>query len=338
MKNRLDPLVSVCCIAFNQAPFIRRCLDGVLRQKCSFPFEVIVHDDASTDGTAEIIREYAARYPDQVTAICQKENQYSKGMDISVAFVWPRARGKFIALCEGDDYWTSPEKLQKQVSFLDAHPEYSMSFSDYAVEKCFGKEYRIPAYNAFLRRSPESITRNDIFSLVTQSCPATCTLVFRKEMLDLQACAELCRNLGFSDIVYHCLLAQQGKFHYVPEPLGCYRRACGSVTQANAPMVAHKRHQKEIRDRLRVAEYFGCRGEELQRLNDLFEVRLLGDALFVGEYREAYDLGARLLTRNALPRKFRWCMKMKLFRLLHCYMLLRNWLQEYTRFVRFRAV
>lgn len=120
-------MVSILCAAYNHERYIRSALDGFLSQRTDFRYEVIVHDDASTDSTAEIIREYEARYPDIIRPIYQTENQYSKGISITNAYMRPKARGKYIAFCEGDDYWTDPNKLQKQVDFLETHPEYSAS-------------------------------------------------------------------------------------------------------------------------------------------------------------------------------------------------------------------
>lgn len=123
------PLVSICSITYNHAPFIRQCLDGFLMQQCNFPIEIIINDDCSTDGTTEIIREYAEKYPDKIFPIFHEENLYSQGVrGMFQKFVYPKARGKYIALCEGDDYWTDPLKLQKQVDFLESHHECSMCF------------------------------------------------------------------------------------------------------------------------------------------------------------------------------------------------------------------
>lgn len=119
-------LVSICCLAYNHAAYIRECLDGFLMQRTDFPVEIIVHDDASTDGTQDILREYQARYPDRFHLILQTENQYSKGVNVAIQYIFPQVRGKYIAFCEGDDYWTDPDKLQKQVDFLEAHPDHSM--------------------------------------------------------------------------------------------------------------------------------------------------------------------------------------------------------------------
>ncbi len=115
--------VSVVCNAYNHGKYIRDTLEGFVMQKTSFPFEVLVHDDASTDNTADIIREYEAKYPDLIKPIYQTENQYSKGIRPGAAFQYPRAKGKYIAFCEGDDYWTDPLKLQKQYDALESHPE-----------------------------------------------------------------------------------------------------------------------------------------------------------------------------------------------------------------------
>lgn len=123
------PLVSICCITYNHAPFIRKCLDGFLMQETNFRIEILIHDDASTDGTDGIIREYAEKNPDLFFPLFETENQYSHGHQNDIDFFnYNRAKGKYIAYCEGDDYWTDPYKLQKQVDFMETHPDYSVCF------------------------------------------------------------------------------------------------------------------------------------------------------------------------------------------------------------------
>ncbi len=133
------PLVSICCITYNHAPFIRKCLDGFLMQKAPLCVqkdakmsdwcEILIHDDCSTDGTTDIVKEYAAKYPDLIFPLYEKENQYSRGKAGKIdLYNYERAKGKYIAYCEGDDYWTEPLKLQKQVDFLESHPYYSVTF------------------------------------------------------------------------------------------------------------------------------------------------------------------------------------------------------------------
>lgn len=122
-----SPLVSICCITYNHAPFIRKCLEGFLMQETTFPVEILIHDDASTDGTDDIIREYAAKYQDKIFPLYEKENKYSQGYAEKMDFFnYDRARGKYLAICEGDDYWTDPLKLQKQVDFMEMHEDYSV--------------------------------------------------------------------------------------------------------------------------------------------------------------------------------------------------------------------
>ena len=118
-----EPVVSVCVITYNHGKYIRQCLYGILMQEVTFPYEILIHDDASPDNTAEIIRKYEAKYPEIIKPIYQTVNQYSQGIDVG-KYNFERAVGKYIALCEGDDYWTDPKKLQIQVDFLEEHPEY----------------------------------------------------------------------------------------------------------------------------------------------------------------------------------------------------------------------
>jgi len=121
------PVVSVCCLAYNHESYIRQCLDGFVMQQTNFPFEVLIHDDASTDNTVAIIKEYVAKYPDIIKPVYQTENQYSKGVKVTSVYNFPRAQGRYIAMCEGDDYWIDPLKLQKQVDFMDENPDFSFS-------------------------------------------------------------------------------------------------------------------------------------------------------------------------------------------------------------------
>jgi len=129
MKN--SPLVSICCLAYNQESFIKKTIEGFLLQKTNFPYEIIIHDDASKDRTKEIIAGFAREFPDIIIPIFQKENQYSKGNTALLdCFVFPIVRGKYIATCEGDDYWIDPYKLQKQVDFLEKNPDYGLVYTN----------------------------------------------------------------------------------------------------------------------------------------------------------------------------------------------------------------
>ena len=117
-------MVSISCLTYNHENYIADALESFLMQKTNFKFEVLVHDDASTDRTADIIREYQKEYPEIIKPICQKVNQYSQGIKVS-NINYARAEGKYYAICEGDDYWIDPDKLQKQVDYMEGHPECS---------------------------------------------------------------------------------------------------------------------------------------------------------------------------------------------------------------------
>ncbi len=121
MENTIQ--VSIICNAYNHENYIRDALESFLMQKTNFKFEVLIHDDASTDKTAEVIREYEEKYPEIIKPIYQKENQYSQGIRCSNVYQYPRVKGKYIAVCEGDDYWTDPYKLQKQFDALESNPQ-----------------------------------------------------------------------------------------------------------------------------------------------------------------------------------------------------------------------
>lgn len=133
------PVVSICCTTYNHEKYIRQALDSFLMQETNFPFEIIVRDDASTDKTAEIIREYEKRYPNIIKPIYEKENMYSKGVKPSLV-CFSKARGDYIALCEGDDYWTDPRKLQIQIESMNKYTDVKISFHK-AYEEGEKKQY-----------------------------------------------------------------------------------------------------------------------------------------------------------------------------------------------------
>lgn len=172
------PLVSICCITYNHAPFIRQSLDGMLMQE-EVDYEILIHDDCSTDGTTEIVKEYAAKYPDKIFPLYEEENQYSKGVWVD-GYNYKRARGKYIAYCEGDDYWTDPLKLQKQVEFMEAHLEYSVCFTTFLNHVVKTDKYleTDPTYLLRANGNPEGIDI-DKGMFFEKWCTQPMTMLFR---------------------------------------------------------------------------------------------------------------------------------------------------------------
>lgn len=171
------PLVSIHCLVYNHAPYLKDCLEGFVMQKTDFPFEAIVHDDASTDDSAAIILEYAEKYPDIIKPIIERENQYSKKDGSLGRIMSAHMRGKYVAMCEGDDYWTSPNKLQSQVDFMENHPEFSLTCTDAVVRGVDGdlnwirysKDCEIPMKDLIEKRgawiyTASMLYRNDLMS------------------------------------------------------------------------------------------------------------------------------------------------------------------------------
>ena len=171
--------VVVWCLAYNQARFIRNALDGFVMQKTNFSFEVIVHDDKSTDGTTDIILEYAKRYPDIIIPVIEAENQWTRGGLVRIIDILndKYRNAPYIAFCEGDDYWTSPYKLQKQVDFLDKEPQYSMCF--HSAEK----KYECDGVSWINCENIEDKDYNATEIFVNWTIP-TASVVCRKEALE----------------------------------------------------------------------------------------------------------------------------------------------------------
>lgn len=242
-------LVTVICITFNQEKYIRKALDGLLMQKTSFMYEILVHDDASTDCTPDIIKEYAERYPTIITPILQKENQYSRGVKITKDLLIPMARGKYIAVCEGDDYWTDPNKLQLQTDAMESHPECSM-----CVHKVQGiSEDEKNRFRTFPIDDMETgkISAERIMHRMLAEGEwvfHTTSYFFRKaDALEMnnKGC-EFWNKPAYGDFSYMQMAALKGDFYYINRTMSTYRMgSLGSVVRRDKA-VDHQK-QRNIR-------------------------------------------------------------------------------------------
>lgn len=218
------PLVSVACTTFNHERYVEQALIGFLMQETSFPFEIVVHDDVSTDGTRAIVSAYAARYPNIIRTVYQTQNQYA--MNVTSAVVaFGHCRGKYIAFCEGDDYWTDPRKLAIQCGRLEAQPQCTLVFHNSRLEYEGGRRPGLACRLSKDRFTLEDVVLNDWF-IPSQS------MVFRKDALPLPAW--LHRVFGL-DFAMHLLLASNGSIDYIDRVMGVYRINSASISGNRPP-------------------------------------------------------------------------------------------------------
>ena len=214
------PTVSVRCITYNQESYIAQALDSFLMQETTFPFEIIVHDDASTDNTADIIREYEAKFPRIIKPIYEKENQYSK-KDGSLSKIMDEAcKGEFVAICEGDDYWIDPQKLTRQINFLESHPDYSLSAENGNI--LFTSTNKI---EPFSNEEEHDVSLDDL--LIKRRFP-TSSVVYKRKFVEGY---DKLSGRSF-DTKKWAYLATKGKIHFNPIISSVYRRGTG-VTELN---------------------------------------------------------------------------------------------------------
>lgn len=214
-----DIMVSVLCTAYNHEKFIRDAIEGALRQKTSFPYELIIHDDASTDKTAEIILEYADKYPKVIRTILQKENKFHTH-HIYPDFLFPEVRGKYIAVCEGDDYWSDENKLQTQVDFLESHQEYSLCMHN--AKKLNFETGEEKLLNTFPEDGTYSQEQQILAGLGTDF-PAFASYVFRADFI--KQIPDFFLSSNVLDYPLRQYLACCGKTYYFKKPMSVYRVA-----------------------------------------------------------------------------------------------------------------
>lgn len=247
-----NPLVSICSITYNHHLYIRQCLNGFLMQKTNFAFEVIINDDCSTDGTTEILREYASKYPDIIKPIFQDENQYAKGVrGMFQHFVFPKAQGKYIAICEGDDYWTDPLKLQKQVDYLETHPNFSMCF--HRVE-CLAEKGR-EKQDIFGYLTTKDYAEQDSNDFLKKWLVPTCSIVMRGELLHKIPHNPLF-TYGDSVLVATCL--SNGLIHCIGEDMGVYRLTPSGWNGSQTEMKKAKLQISHTKGMMQEFDFYRC--------------------------------------------------------------------------------
>ena len=225
MNKSENILVSVICNTYNHEPYIRQCLEGFVMQKTTFTFEVLIHDDASTDKTADIIREYEAKYPELIKPIYQTENQYSKKTGIMKTFQYPRVKGKYIAFCEGDDYWIDSLKLQKQVDFLEINSDYGLVHTHAKVYVEKTQKFKNHMYGMEVKSLDALLIENRIM---------TNTVCFRKEFLDEYQNQNIYNSSWkMGDYPLWLWIMGKSKIYLIEHPTAVYRILQDSASHSN---------------------------------------------------------------------------------------------------------
>ena len=255
-QEAITPLCSFLCITYNHAPYIEECLRGFLEQETSFPFEILIHDDCSTDGTDEIIKAYAAKYPKIIKPLYEEENQYSKGDEGSPFFgIMHKMAAKYIAFCEGDDYWDDPKKIETQVRFLESNPDFVLCYhrchtidSSGIVENDDGSLHR--------DASPRALQRLEVLVPTRTACYRNVVDYLEPNLL---SCF---RKILNGDTFLWTLLGQHGGAKYIADIRPAYYRLhAGGVWSSLSSPLQFRIHAKSF---FYMSEYhYKCGNEEL---------------------------------------------------------------------------
>jgi len=208
-------------VAYNHEEFIAEAIDGVIMQKTDFPIEIVLGEDFSTDNTRKIVQEYADRYPEIIKPLFHKKNI---GMMANCIQTIRACKGKYIAMCEGDDYWIDPLKLQKQVDFLEANPDFSMCAHNSDILE-YGELKKMPPIKG------ESFTTEDIISLDWGIM--TASIMFRKDTLEIP---DWFSNIKNDDYAIQLLVSLKGKIGILPDAMSVYRKHVGGISTTLRPL------------------------------------------------------------------------------------------------------
>ncbi|PWJ55280.1 glycosyl transferase family 2 [Dyadobacter jejuensis] len=266
--------VSVCVPTYNHEAYIAQMLEGALMQQTSFPFEIVIGDDASTDGTADIIRTYSERFPGRIRAFLHDENQGpSEPREFAgrnnVLQLLKACRGEYVAMCEGDDYWTDPLKLQKQADFMEAHPDFSICHHNVLVTYEDGS----PSHTF---NGPEQAAVSTISDLLEDRWFMATASWFYRNYFKEHDFAEWHSRAAAGDWAVMIQLAAQGNIGYLPEIMGVYRKHQGGLSLVHAPTNRHfLKNRKEMFESVNAwlnFEYETVIAKTLQRYDALLSV------------------------------------------------------------------
>lgn len=291
-ESKKMPIVSVCCLAYNHEKTIGQTIKGVISQKTSFPFEFIIHDDASTDNTAAIIKEYAEKYPDIIKPIFQKENKYFT-CNLAKKYLFPNvsSTSEYIAICEGDDYWTDENKLQMQFEIMKQNPDITMTF--HAVNQ-LNPNGEMSVYRP-LKKS-KFVDTETIIKRGGMFCPSV-SLVFRRDVADDWPDFRLTADVY--DYPAQILAAVSGKVYYFDKIMGVYRfggENSWTAEHSDTPDRTHTNNEVAW-----LNEFNGYSGEKYS-----YAVNYHLAHLWLCEYKKSFD-------KNAKTECLHYALRLKFF-------------------------
>src|SRR5690554_4047855 len=289
-EEGVDAFVYVQVLTYNHESYIRDCIDGILIQKTTFPVHIVVFEDCSTDNTARILKEYQDKYPNLFTLYLQPTNTFGKEIRREALKPWydTASKGKYIAKCEGDDYWTDPLKLQKQVDFLEVNPDYAFCFHKAEVVIELDNIYQ----NFNVTLETREYTGEEI---LRRWAVPTASVVYRN--YDYRSIPTDKRFL-YGDIILFLWLAEKGKIYCINESMSVYRRHEGGVVlKEKIP------YQKTIAHYTAINEHFGKKYNKVLRQ---LKAGVLARTLFFekNSIRESFNILAYIITRPKLIYSF----------------------------------
>lgn len=242
ISERLDCEVSIFCITYNQVEYLADALESFLKQKTDFKFEILINDDASTDGTTELALKYREKYPDIVRVVTHSENQFSKGINNNSEYLYPIARGKYFAFCEGDDYWTDSNKLQSQYDYLKNNPKFGFcvhaSINIDAETKCILSTKHL--YNQSCRVRPE-----DVISKVQSF--ATASFFVERGLYERYLSSDIFKMPAHGDQKMTLFFCTMSNAYYIDSEMSAYRMfSNGSINKTLAKDRNRLERDKEI--------------------------------------------------------------------------------------------
>lgn len=213
-------MVSIICITYNHEKYLTKTFESMLAQKTNFEYEIIVHDDASTDLSQKIIKEYKEKYPKIFVTILQKDNQYSKGINFISKYIFPKIRGKYIAICEGDDYWIDEQKLQKQFDLMENNKNCSLCI--HAGLKIDAKTNNV-LEEIRLASSDKYFSFNDAINGLGSKAPTNSFFYRASYVKNIQDYKDKLPKTSVGDYILAVILSLYGDIYYIDEFMSVYR-------------------------------------------------------------------------------------------------------------------